>query len=81
MSKREGRVLEGIVLSDKMDKTIVVNVVSRRMDPMYKRTMIHRKKYKVHDAKEQANVGDKVRIVESKPHSKQKRFELLEVLK
>ncbi|MDD4955572.1 MAG: 30S ribosomal protein S17 [Candidatus Omnitrophica bacterium] len=75
------RILEGIVLSDKMNKTIVVTVTTRVSHPSYDRTVIKRKKYKVHDEAKTAKIGDRVRIIESRPTSKEKRFTLLEVLK
>jgi small subunit ribosomal protein S17 len=77
----KGKVLEGVVLSDKMNKTIVVNVVSRFMDPVYQRTTVNRKRYKVHDPKEEASVGDRVCIAETRPLSKEKRFVLLSIVK
>jgi small subunit ribosomal protein S17 len=81
MKSSTGKILEGVVLSDKMDKTIVVNVVSRFMDPVYQRTTVNRKRYKVHDAKEEACAGDRVRIVETRPLSKEKRFVLLSIVR
>lgn len=75
------RILEGVVASNKMEKTIVVTVTTRISHPAYDRTVIKRKKYKVHDEEKKAKTGDKVRIIESKPLSKEKRFKLLEVLK
>lgn len=75
------RILEGVVLSDKMEKTIVVTVTTKLSHPAYDRLVIKRKKYKVHDEEKKAKTGDRVRIIESKPISKEKRFKLLEVLK
>jgi small subunit ribosomal protein S17 len=75
------RILEGIVSSDKMDKTIVVVVTRKFPHPLYKKQVIHRKKYKVHDQDNKAKVGNKVRIIESRPYSKGKRFRLLEIVK
>ncbi len=75
------RILEGVVLSDKMAKTIVVTVATKISHPIYNRLVIKRKKYKVHDEERKAKTGDRVRIVESKPISKEKRFKLLEVVK
>jgi small subunit ribosomal protein S17 len=78
---KDKRILEGVVLSDKMQKTIVVNVVTKIQHPVYDRMVIRSKKYKVHDEEKKAKVGDRVKIVESRPISKEKRFKLLEVLK
>lgn len=83
MSERKvkGRILEGVVVSDKMQKTIVVKVITRKGHHFYQKPTINNKKYKVHDAKEQANLGDRVKIIESLPYSKEKKFRLLEVVK
>lgn len=82
MKSMEGkRVLEGVVVSDKMKKTIVVTVTTKIAHPVYNRLVIKRKKFKVHDENNQAKVGDKVKIVECRPYSKEKTFKLLEVLK
>ncbi|MFA5007759.1 MAG: 30S ribosomal protein S17 [Candidatus Omnitrophota bacterium] len=75
------KILEGVVFSDKMSKTIIVTVITKVSHPVYNRLTIKRKKYKVHDEEKKAKIGDRVRIIESKPLSKEKRFKLLEVLK
>ncbi len=75
------RILEGVVVSDKMQKTIVVMVERMVEHPLYKKRVKVRKKYKVHDEKETAKVGDRVRFIETRPLSKEKRWRLLEVLK
>ncbi len=75
------RIMEGIVVSDKMQKTIVVMVERMVEHPLYKKRVKVRKKYKVHDEKELAKVGDRVRFIETRPLSKEKRWRLLEVLK
>ena len=80
-NSRKGRVLEGVVVSDKMQKTVVVTVTTRKTHALYKKSTINRKKYKVHDESEQANVGDRVRIIECSPYSKEKNFTLLEIVK
>ncbi|MEI8350345.1 MAG: 30S ribosomal protein S17 [Candidatus Omnitrophota bacterium] len=79
--KTKGKVLEGAVLSAKMKKTIVVTVTQKAIQNMYNRLVISRKKYKVHDEENKAKAGDRVKIVESRPYSKEKRFCLLEILK
>lgn len=79
--KNPKRVIEGIVVSDKMDKTIVITVTRRFFHSLYKKIISKRKKYKVHDEKNTAKVGDKVRAIEAKPFSKEKRFKLLEIVK
>ena len=70
----------GIVLSDKMDKTIVVRVARLSKHPKYGRVNKMTNTFKVHDEKEAANVGDVVRIQESRPLSKDKYFRLREVV-
>jgi len=72
------RVLEGVVVSDKNDKTIVVKVERRLTHPVLKKTVRLTKKYHAHDEKNTAKVGDVVWIEETKPLSKQKRWLLVE---
>lgn len=78
---KKGRILEGKVIADKLDKTITVMVGMKLSHQLYKRTVAQRKKYKVHDEDNKAKVGDRVRIIESRPFSKDKHFKLLEILK
>ena len=72
------RVLQGVVVSDKNDKTIVVKVERRLTHPVLKKTVRLTKKYHAHDEKNSAKVGDVVQIEETKPLSKQKRWLLLD---
>jgi small subunit ribosomal protein S17 len=72
------RVLEGVVVSDKNDKTIVVKVERRLTHPVLKKTVRRTKKYHAHDEKNAAKVGDVVWIEETKPLSKQKRWLLVD---
>jgi len=76
---RHRRSLFGEVVSDKMDKTIVVQVIRRYRHPRYRKYVNERIKYKAHDEKNEAKVGDKVRIIESRPLSREKRWRLAEV--
>lgn len=78
--KSSKRVLVGRVLSDKCDKTIVVAVDRVVKHPLYKKYIRRRKKYMAHDAENQCNVGDKVQIIESRPLSRHKRWQLVKVL-
>jgi len=71
----------GAVVSNKMAKTIVVEVTRRVPHPMYKRIVTKRKKFYAHDEKGQANVGDVVRIIECRPMSRLKRWALGEVVR
>ncbi len=77
---RRKRVLQGIVTSDKMDKTIVVAVQKRNVHRLYKKYIKLTKKLKAHDAENSANVGDTVRVIEHRPLSKDKRWALLDVI-
>jgi small subunit ribosomal protein S17 len=70
----------GVVVSDKMDKTIVVAVENRSPHPKYGKIVVNTKKYKVHDQENQAKTGDRVRIQETRPLSKTKRWQLAEIL-
>ena len=70
----------GRVVSDKMDKTIVVSVERLRRHPIYKRVVRLSSKFTAHDAENTARVGDTVRIEESKPLSREKRWTVVEVV-
>ena len=74
------KVRQGTVVSDKQDKTIVVQVDRRTTHPLYGKTMNRSKHYHVHDEANDAGVGDTVRIVETRPISKLKRWRLDEVV-
>lgn len=78
--KAKRKVREGVVSSDKMDKTITVSVVRNVMHPLYKRVIRRTVKFKAHDEKNECKVGDKVRIVETRPLSATKRWRLLEIV-
>ena len=81
MSTTFKRTLTGEVISDKSLKTIVVKIERKTMHPKYNKFVTKSKKYHVHDENEQANIGNIVTIIESKPHSKLKRWELVSILK
>ncbi len=68
------RVLQGVVVSDKSAKTVIVRVERRVSHPVYKKTIRKSKKYAAHDEQGQFKIGDVVRIIESKPMSKTKRW-------
>lgn len=72
--------LTGTVVSDKMAKTIVVEVTTRWQHPLYKKVVKRTKKYLAHDEKESAKVGDAVSITPAKPISKKKRWQLQEII-
>jgi small subunit ribosomal protein S17 len=71
------RILQGVVVSDKTAKTVVVRVDRRVEHPVYKKTVLRSKKFAAHDEKSQFKTGDKVSIVECRPMSKTKRFEVV----
>jgi len=77
-SKRKGK--KGVVISDKMDKTITVQVERLSRHAWFSKTMKKYSKFKAHDEKNEAKVGDIVRIVETRPLSKTKRWRLVEVI-
>lgn len=81
MEKRGMRkVLTGKIVSDKMDRTVVVAVESLVRHPLYQRTIRRTKKFKAHDEENTCRIGDKVRMMETRPLSKEKRWRIIEVL-
>lgn len=74
------KVLVGKVVSDKMDKTIVVAIETYKKHSLYGKNIKHTKKYKAHDENNQAKIGDVVKIAETRPLSKDKRWRLVEIL-
>ena len=71
------RILQGLVVSDKNDKTVVVEVERRYTHPLYKKVVRRSKKYHAHDEANAAKIGDRVRIQETAPISKNKRWTLV----
>ena len=80
MNENVKRELIGVVVSDKADKTITVKVETYKKDPKYGKRVKYSKKYTAHDEKNLAKVGDKVRLVATRPLSKTKRYELVEIV-
>lgn len=74
------KVLTGKVVSDKMDKTVVVSVETLVRHPLYQRTIRRTKKFKAHDEQNSCRVGDKVKMMETRPLSKEKRWRIIEIL-
>ena len=72
------KILTGVVISDKPNKTITVMVERKYSHPVLKKVIKVRKKYNAHDEKNQFKTGDKVSIIESKPFSKNKKFQVME---
>lgn len=74
------KVREGLVVSNKMAKTVVVAVETKKVHPLYKKAIRLTKKYKAHDENNACKIGDKVKIVETRPLSKEKRWRVIEVV-
>ncbi|NJN85551.1 MAG: 30S ribosomal protein S17 [Leptolyngbyaceae cyanobacterium SL_7_1] len=70
----------GLVISDKMEKTVVVAVENRAPHPKYRKIMVRTKHYKVHDEENQCKVGDRVRIQETRPLSRTKRWTVINII-
>ena len=70
----------GLVVSDKMDKTVVVEITDKSKHPLYKKTITTSKRYKAHDEANECGVGDKVRIVETRKLSKDKNWRVAEII-
>jgi len=80
MAREQRKILVGRVTSDKMDKTVVVRVERLKRHPLYGKVVRLHKKYKAHDEQNSAKIGDMVKIIESRPISKEKRWALVEIL-
>ena len=80
MNENKKREIIGIVVSDKADKTITVKYETYKMNPIYGKRVKYSKKFAAHDEKNEAHVGDKVRLVMTRPLSKTKRYELVEII-
>nr|WP_307774867.1 30S ribosomal protein S17 [uncultured Cetobacterium sp.] len=78
--RNERKVREGIVVSDKMDKTIVVAIETMVLHPIYKKRVKKTTKFKAHDENNVAQTGDKVRIMETRPLSRDKRWRLVDII-
>ena len=80
MERNERKVREGIVVSDKMDKTVVVLEETMRLHKIYKKRVKTSKKYKAHDENNECGIGDRVQIMETRPLSKDKRWRVVTIL-
>ena len=80
VERNHRKVREGIVVSDKMDKTIVVAIQDKTKHPLYKKTINKTKKLKAHDENNEAGIGDTVEIMETRPLSRDKRWRLVKVV-
>ena len=79
-SRGQRKVRLGTVIADKMNKTIIVQIGTSKAHRLYRKTVRRRTKFKVHDEKNECGVGDLVRITETRPISKEKRWRLLEIV-
>ena len=79
-SRGQRKVRLGTVVAEKMNKTIIVQVGTSKAHRLYRKTVRQRTKFKVHDEKNECGVGDLVRITETRPISKEKRWRLLEIV-
>ena len=80
MEKRNRKTLVGTVVSNKMEKTVVIRIERRTLHPLYKKYITRTKKIKAHDEGNVCQIGDLVKVIESRPLSKDKHWSLLEVL-
>ena len=80
MERSNRKVYRGTVVSDKMDKTITVIVETKKTHPLYGKRVKYSKKFKAHDENNEARMGDKVEIMESRPLSATKRFRLVKII-
>ena len=78
--KSNRKVLTGSVVSDKMQKTVVIRITRRKLHPLYKKYVTKTKKIKAHDERNECSIGDIVRVIESRPLSKDKNWRLLEIV-
>ena len=78
--KEQKRVLVGRVLSNRMDKTVVVEVERKQRHRLYGKVITARKKYKAHDAENACQIGDMVKMIESRPLSREKRWLVTDIL-
>ena len=81
MERGSRKTLRGVVVSDKMNKTITVLVSTYVTDPLYKKRVKYSKKYKAHDENEIAQMGDTVEIMETRPYASTKHFRLVKIVK
>ena len=80
MERNARKVYRGTVVSDKMDKTITVMVETKKTHPLYGKRVKYSKKFKAHDENNECNIGDRVKVMETRPLSKDKRWRLVEIM-
>lgn len=79
-TRNHRKVREGVVISDKMEKTVVVKVADLVQHPLYRRVIKRTSKFKAHDERNECGIGDKVRIMETRPLSKEKSWRVTDIL-
>lgn len=80
VKKKQPKTMVGVVVSNKMDKTVVVSVERMILHPVYHKYVKMRKKYKAHDENNECGVGDRVLVIQSKPISKEKRWRVKRII-
>jgi small subunit ribosomal protein S17 len=80
LERSNRKTMVGIVVSDKMDKTVVIAIENYEQHPVYKKIVKRTKKYKAHDEENACKVGDKVKIMETRPLSKEKNWRVVQIL-
>ena len=80
MERSKRKVLRGTVVSDKMDKTITVEITTQKSHPLYSKRVKYSKKFKAHDANNEAKIGDIVEIMETRPLSATQRYRLVRIV-
>ena len=81
MERNNRKEKTGFVKSNKMDKTVTVEIERKSQHPLYKRVVAQTKKFKAHDENNECQPGDKVKIMETRPISKEKRWRVVEILR
>ncbi|XDD41472.1 30S ribosomal protein S17 [Leptospira sp. WS60.C2] len=79
-NSKKSLTIQGVVVSDAMDKTVVIEIITRKVHPRFKKIMTRTSRVKVHDEKNECQVGDRVIAVETRPLSKQKHHKLVKVI-
>jgi small subunit ribosomal protein S17 len=80
LERNKRKTITGIVVSDKMDKTVVVAVENYAQHPVYKKIIKRTRKYKAHDEKNECKTGDRVKLMETRPLSKEKRWRVVQII-
>jgi small subunit ribosomal protein S17 len=80
MERNERKVRTGVVVSDRMDKTVLVRIERQKRHPLYGKTLRRSSKLAAHDEENQAHVGDRVRVMETRPLSRTKRWRVVEIV-